>query len=424
MRSLSLILLGLVAAGAAAAPSHPFPQHVAYARGTLKASNHTQTVLDQDVRTFYAWWKAQYLVQDGTEADGHPRYRVRCNTDGNGNTVSEGQGYGMVIVALMAGADPDAQTEFDGLWEYFNDHRSGIDARLMTWNVSAAGQTQSGNDSAYDGDADIALGLLIASAQWGDAGRIDYRARALDVLAGQNASAMGPATHLPLLGDWISPNGAQYNQWTVRTSDFMPASFLNFYSFSSTSGWRQAITATGAAIEHLQSLPGSATTGLVPDFTVRDGTTGNDVKPAPAGFLEGADDGNYAYNAGRVPWRLGVHALLHHDERAALQVRRMSTWIATAAGGDATHIRPGYTLAGTPLATDYFTSFFAAPFGVAAMVGTTQQAWLNAVYDSVRTAHEGYYEDSVNLLCLLVMSGTYWDPVAIDRIFIDGFSGL
>jgi hypothetical protein len=39
-----------------------------------------------------------------------------------------------------------------------------------------------------------------------------------------------------------------------------------------------------------------------------------------------------------------------------------------------------------------------------------QQEWLNAVYDAVYGRHENYYEDTVNLLCLLVMSGNFWSP--------------
>ncbi|UXI70603.1 glycosyl hydrolase family 8 [Tahibacter amnicola] len=419
MRFACVLAATVIAGSAIAAPQFPFPHHAAYARGTLKPNHRTQVQLDQDVRDFYAWWKSQYLVQDGTEPDGQPRYRIRANTDGNGNTVSEAQGYGITIVSLMAGEDPAAQTIVDGLWEYFNDHRSGIDPRLMTWNVTAGGQAQYGNNSAYDGDADLALGLLIASAQWGNNGRIDYRAKALDIAAGQAASVTGPVSRLPMLGDWVAPDGSQYNQWTVRPSDFMPAHFLNFQSFASNGVvWAQVIAATGAAIEHLQTY--APTSHLVPDFAIRESAGSSTLKPANPGFLEGPHDGDYNYNAGRVPWRLATHALLHGDGRAAVQAYRMSSWIQTATGGNASLIRPGYTLAGTPITTSYFTSFFAAPFGTAAMVGTGQQAWLNAVYDSVRSRHEGYYEDSVNLLCLLLMSGSYWDPVSVDRIFQDG----
>ena len=54
------------------------------------------------------------------------------------------------------------------------------------------------------------------------------------------------------------------------------------------------------------------------------------------------------------------------------------------------------------------------------MLDPTAQSWLNDLYDSVRDREEGYYEDSVTLLSLLVMSRNYWTPEAID-IFSDGF---
>ena len=70
---------------------------------------------------------------------------------------------------------------------------------------------------------------------------------------------------------------------------------------------------------------------------------------------------------------------------------------------------PATELDGDPLDT-YFTTFFAAPLGVAAMVTTGQQQWLNDIYDAVYDVQEDYYEDSVTLLCLLVMTGNFWDP--------------
>jgi hypothetical protein len=32
------------------------------------------------------------------------------------------------------------------------------------------------------------------------------------------------------------------------------------------------------------------------------------------------------------------------------------------------------------------------------------------VYDTVYDTHEDYYEDSVTLLCLLIMTGNFWVP--------------
>ena len=48
------------------------------------------------------------------------------------------------------------------------------------------------------------------------------------------------------------------------------------------------------------------------------------------------------------------------------------------------------------------------------MTVPTQQAWLNAIYDAIYAKHEDYYEDSVTPLCLLVITGNYWDPTTIE----------
>ncbi len=50
------------------------------------------------------------------------------------------------------------------------------------------------------------------------------------------------------------------------------------------------------------------------------------------------------------------------------------------------------------------------------MTMSSQQIWLNNIYDAVYSRHEKYYEDSITLLCLLVMSANYWDPTTIDDI--------
>ena len=94
-------------------------------------------------------------------------------------------------------------------------------------------------------------------------------------------------------------------------------------------------------------------------------------------------------------------------------MRKISAWAEDKTNGDPQQIRAGYSLDGEPLPdSDYFTSFFAAPLGVAATTMASQQAWLNALYDAVRQRQENYYEDSVALLCLLVMTGNFWDPTA------------
>ncbi len=393
----------------------PFPRHTSYAPDTISPNHRSQTQQDDDIRTLYDYWKALYLIHAGTAADGSDLYRIAYGADqpDSDRTVSEGQGYGMIITAFMAGHEPQAQAIFDGLWKFAGMHPSQIDNRLMDWDVPDA---TSGNDSAFDGDADMAYALLLADKQWGSNGAINYRSNAETLVTAILQSTIGPDSRLPELGDWVNPNGSTYNQYTPRSSDFMPAHFRAYGRMLNDPVWSEVISNTQSIITNMQTQfsPG---TGLLPDFIVPVSSTDHSPRPAPADFLEGSHDGDYYYNAGRVPWRLAVDGLLNNDPNSLAQAGRISVWAETAAEGNPDNIKAGYKLNGTPLAgSNYFTTFFAAPLGVAAMTVPSQQSWLNSVYDAVYSRHEGYYEDSVNLLCLLVMSGNYWDPSTVKTV--------
>jgi hypothetical protein len=276
----------------------------------------------------------------------------------------------------------------------------------MTYRVPSI----SGDDnSAFDGDCDIAYALLLADRQWGSGG-IDYRAAADQTLAAILASTIGLDSHLPLLGDWEDASDPQYNQYTPRSSDFILDHFRAFGRATGAPAWPAVVAASQQVVTRLQAQysPG---TGLLPDFIVPVSSTNHAPRPAPANFLEGPYDGGYYYNAGRDPWRIGTDALLNNDAASLAQTRKISSWAKAATGGLPASFRSGYGLNGTPLASsNFFTIFFVAPLGVAAMTLPTQQQWLDDVYDAVDDTFEDYYEDSVTLLCLLVMTGNYWDP--------------
>jgi hypothetical protein len=276
------------------------------------------------------------------------------------------------------------------------------------------------SDSAFDGDADIAYGLLLADKQWCSEGRINYLDEATKVIGGILESTIGPVSRLPMLGDWVDPNQWENpdpnepfrNQYTPRSSDFILGHFRAYGRATSLDTWSQVVKNSQAVIASLQAN-WSPITGLLPDFIVPLSMDDHTPQPAPPYFLEGAHDGDYYYNAGRDPWRLGTDALLNNDPVTLAQVRKISLWAEGAAGGLPMQIRPGYTLSGTPVHTDFFTTFFAAPLGVAAMTNISQQHWLNGIYDAVSATHEDYYEDSVTLLSILVMTSNFWDPTTI-----------
>jgi hypothetical protein len=196
----------------------------------------------------------------------------------------------------------------------------------------------------------------------------------------------------------------------------------HFRAFGRATGdpvWTEVVAAVQDVIESLQARYTfdrrlGLYTGLLPDFIKISPTTLR-AKPAGGRFLEGRFDGAFYYNAVRDPWRLGTDALLNDDARSLAATRLIASWSSAVTGGDPLNIKGGYRLRGRPLpGSDYFSIVFAAPFGVAAMTEPGQQAWLNAIYDAVSTSHEEYYEDSVTLLSLLVMTGNYWDPTTID----------
>src|SRR5262245_62397089 len=137
MRTRLLLSLVVIASArpcaAQAVPQYPFPQHVAYAAGTTRPSHRSQAQLDEDVRAYYAQWKQEWLVPAGIDAGGLPLYRISFGRDEPERTVSEGQGYGMIIVAIMAGDDPDAQALFDRLWRLALQHPTPSRPRLMAF---------------------------------------------------------------------------------------------------------------------------------------------------------------------------------------------------------------------------------------------------------------------------------------------------
>ncbi len=405
---LALALVLSLNVAAQTAPRHPFPQHVTYAPGTIKPTNFTQAQQDTDVRNAYAAWKGNFvLAVDATPLQ--QRIAFGKANPNRAKTVSEGQGYGMVITVLMAGHDAQAQVVFDGLWHFVRANPSSGDNRLMAWEIpTAQGDTP---DSAFDGDADIAYALLLADKQWGSAGAINYKAEALKVIAGMKAATIGATSKLPLLGDWVKDSS--YTEWQTRSSDFMYGHFRAYGRATGDATWSLVVKATQSAATSLQAAF-SPTTGLLPDFIVAKSMKPFVPKPAPANFLEDANDGAFYYNACRDPWRMATDALLNNDAVSLTQVRKMSAWIARTTAGDPRKLRAGYKLTGTAVSgSNYFTTAFVAPFGVAAMTNASQQAWLNRVYASVRLARGDYYEDSINLLCLLTMTGNFWDPTLV-----------
>jgi len=385
-------------------PCKPFPQHAPYFTNTIKPNNISQPALDRAVTNFYTQWKARYIKTSQNQS------YIWFQEVGNKQCVSEGQGYGMVITALMAGFDLSARNTFDNLYRYYKAHPSNRGSHLMAWAQDVKGKDID-QTSATDGDMDIAYSLLLANSQWGSKGAINYLQAAKAMIADIMQYEINPNEWLVLISNGIEAESKDYND--TRTSDFMPANFKAFYLATGDERWQQVIDHNYRLFLEMQNKY-SPDAGLVPDFIVHINKT---PKPAPPHYLESEYDGLYNYNACRVPWRIGLDYLLNGDTRSKAFVQKINSWIRETTNNNTYNLSAGYTLAGNDIHGRYFEALsFITPFAISAMVDQKNQQWLNNVWDytmNFKLKDFDYYDNTIKMLNIIILSGNYWQPDAL-----------
>ena len=397
----------------------PFPQHIVYGNNIHIPSHIGRQKMDDSVRSFYTAWKKRYLRKGCNPGE----YYIWFEERGSKQCVSEGQGYGMMIVSLMAGWDTAARTIYDGLYRYYRSHPSGSDSLLMAW-AQRSGCRDLDSTSATDGDMDIAYSLFLADAQWGSSGRgeyagidhgpIDYAAAGRHMIADILQREINQKDYSVLLSNGSQPDSKDYND--MRSSDFMPAHFRVFARASGDARWTRAIENNYRLFAHMQEKY-SPQAGLLPDF-IRGVSSGADIRASPSRphYLESRYDGDYYYNACRVPWRIGEDLILNGDPQSAQILEKINRWIRSTTKDNPDNISAGYSLDGNDLPHHYFEALsFITPFAVAAMTaqGPGSQEWLNKLWDYIvhfRLRQFDYYDNSIKMIGLIILSGNYWAP--------------
>jgi len=383
----------------------PFPQQVNYP-GITKPDHVTQAQMNADVAAYYNSWKTSYLKNNLSSLPGG--YYVKGEITGSADGYvplgsSEGQGYGMVITALMAGYDTNAKTIYDGLFKTARAYKSVQNANLMGWVVADASSAQGHFDSATDGDIDIAYSLILAHYQWGSAGTINYLAEAQNMITnGLKVSNVTTNNRLNL-GDWDGKSVLN-----TRPSDWMLSHLRAFYDVTGDQTWLNVINNLYSVYSSF-SASYSPSTGLISDFVV-----GNPPEPAPQNYLgEFPETNEYNYNAARVPLRIVMDYALYGDARGKTIADKMATWIKGKTGGNPNNVKDGYKLDGTVTGSATGPAgVFVSPFISAAVSNSSNQAWINTGWDFMKSHKTGYYDDSYTLLNMLFISGNWWKPVA------------
>ncbi|MFI5162896.1 MAG: glycosyl hydrolase family 8 [Sphingobacteriales bacterium] len=395
------IFFGLYISAYGQTTQKPFPRHVMYVKGVIKPNHISQGKLDQLTLDFYRQWQKRYIKPGCKPGEYYVWFEK-----GNKQCVSEGQGYGMMITALMAGADPSAKNTYDGLFNYYKAHRNNHQY-LMAW-AQDKNCKNLDPSSATDGDMDIAYSLLLANAQWGSNSNIDYLKEARNMIAAIMKYEINSKTYSVILSDAVEYDSKDY--FDMRASDFMPDHFKAFEKATKDERWGKVITNNYKLFAYMENTY-SEDAGLIPDFIQH---INKKPIPAKAHFLESKYDGEYNYNACRVPWRIATDYLITGDPRAKVINDKINRWIRETTKDNPDNISAGYTLAGNDIKGRYFEALsFIGPFAVSAMVDKKNQQWLNAVWDyliNFKLKDYDYYDNSIKLIDMIVLSGNYWQP--------------
>ena len=213
------------------------------------------------------------------------------------------------------------------------------------------------------------------------------------------------------LGDWASPGRPAVLRRRRARSDFMPDHFRSFAAATGHAGVDRACSIAPTRSSTASRRRYSPTTGLLPDFVVDPLGT-----PAPvAGELPRGRQ-RRRLRLQRLPRPVASRHRLPGLRRRARQDRGAAhrrRWIRAATGGDPANIRSGYQLNGTLSPAPTISRWRSSRRSASARWSTPPtRAWLNAIWDLV-VAHadldaEGYYENTLKLLSMIVMSGNWW----------------
>ncbi|MEI7542716.1 MAG: glycosyl hydrolase family 8, partial [bacterium] len=373
----SLFLLSIFAAGVVIAA----PVWVDYPNGIQLSTGSSMT---SDLNTKWTTWKAKFTAVSGSNGT----RVVGPESPHNGRTVSEGQGYGLLMAVYM-----DDKTLFDQLWKYklYICGLAGGKA-LMPWKTSNDGTALAGdNNSATDGDTDMAWALIQASRRWGGTPTgqastyAQYATAMLNNIYSMDRKAdnsMGPGDN------W---DGNEYPSY------FSEGFYREFDTFEGGTRWAAVITVCN---NHLAA----------------DRNTANGLTSETCDHSGARTDNTYSYNACRVPWRYAIDYIWHGNTFADTQIGYQEIFFTNIA---ASNVGDGYTVSTGAKTGANNNASFIGPAGCAFMGGTNQTKlteYYNQTAGTFTNAcnNNEYYNASLGLLSLLVMSGNF--PVTFSAV--------
>lgn len=369
-----LALLG--SSMAHAATKYPFPRNANYAYGIKASSLYASS---DDVQAAYTSWLSRY--QEGTCGS---EACARITFDDATYTVSEGIGYGMLIMVYMDNATNNTQAKFDKLWTYYKANRNSNG--VMNWKIQGFSNTCSGNNcnGATDAEVDVALALMMAYKQWGTESYLTDAKTLIGKIYSTEVSNSNKGLLKP--GDaWES----FYNPSYVSTAA------LEVFKNASTSDWTTAVTANLNMIK----ANANSTSGLASDWCSASGSPVN-----------GNSSIKFGYDAVRTPYRMALsYAWFGHSQAKAVN-DQVANWAVNKSpiNGNPAKIVDGYSVDGSNSGS-YNVATYVGTLATAGMASSQYQGWVDDAAGRLMGGADGsgYYHSSLKVLYGLLLTGNF-----------------
>jgi len=258
--------------------------------------------LDRVLRRSWQSYTRHYLSPEG---------RVVVPERG-GDTISEAQAYALLRAVWAGDADTFGRVY---AWTYAHlSRRQSHGDHLLAWRW---GKGEDGAEkildanTASDGNLDYALALLLAARRgWrpppGLPGYAAEGARMQRDMLAKEVVTLPSGETLLAPGNWLEAAPPHL----LNPSYFFPSAYRLFQRSSGEAGWGKLLASVYPALTRLsQGVGGAPGVGLFPDWVLVDAQGRFD--PAPEW------EGDYGWEAVRLPWRVALDRIWFGEKRAA-----------------------------------------------------------------------------------------------------------
>jgi endo-1,4-beta-D-glucanase Y len=280
--------------------------------GYLHSSQRAKPLVFSDNAMLHELWtvyKAQNL---------DPATHRTLDKQQGGITTSEGESYTMLRATWI-----DDKLTFDQNWLWTKNNLQRPD-KLFSWKYGPLGNgsygilsSVGGNNTASDGDSDIALSLLMAYSRWGDR---SYLEAAKEIIPHIWKAEVVDVNGKPVL---VANDLERNNKDSVivNPSYFAPYAYKTFAKVDPTHNWKALSDNSYTLLAELSKNPlgANSSDGLEPDWVQLDRATGK-ARAASVKTLKT----DYSYDAMRTSWRLALDYQWFHDARDKTVLQQFS----------------------------------------------------------------------------------------------------